>query len=116
MPPWGKGPVQGKIHNGPQYIENNFPKLDKFNHCKVERMTHDKKPEEVGVNILHKHDKLTDEEEFQKAREVHKLNSPYKESIGDNGATALYGLLATGILLVVYVLLRGRKKIVAKSN
>lgn len=33
MPPWGKGPVQGKIHNGPSYIENEFPLLDRFISC-----------------------------------------------------------------------------------
>lgn len=37
MPPWGNGPVQGKIYNGPQYIENNFPLIDKFLECTVER-------------------------------------------------------------------------------
>ena len=38
MPPWGEGPVQQKIHGHPEYIEENFPKTDKFNHCKVERL------------------------------------------------------------------------------
>lgn len=38
MPPWGKGPVQGKIHNGPQYIEENFPLIDRFTTCSVERL------------------------------------------------------------------------------
>lgn len=37
MPPWGKGPVQGKIYNGPKYIEDNFPLIDKFLECEVER-------------------------------------------------------------------------------
>lgn len=37
MPPWGKGPVQGKIHNGRQYIETNFPLTDSFDTCQVER-------------------------------------------------------------------------------
>eukprot|EP00533_Pseudo-nitzschia_delicatissima_P012870 CAMPEP_0197264016 /NCGR_PEP_ID=MMETSP1432-20130617/1541_1 /TAXON_ID=44447 /ORGANISM="Pseudo-nitzschia delicatissima, Strain UNC1205" /LENGTH=300 /DNA_ID=CAMNT_0042728609 /DNA_START=57 /DNA_END=959 /DNA_ORIENTATION=- len=37
MPPWGKGPVQGKIYNGPQYIEENFPLIDKFSTCTVKR-------------------------------------------------------------------------------
>lgn len=32
---WGKGPVQGKIYNGPQYIEDNFPLIDKFLECTV---------------------------------------------------------------------------------
>lgn len=37
MPPWGKGPVQGKIYNGPQYIEENFPLIDHFLECTVTR-------------------------------------------------------------------------------
>ena len=35
MPQWGKGPVQGKIHNNPDYIPNEFPLLDKFEKCTV---------------------------------------------------------------------------------
>jgi peptidyl-prolyl cis-trans isomerase A (cyclophilin A) len=38
MPPWGKGPVQGKIYNGPKYIEEGFPLIDKFLKCKVTRL------------------------------------------------------------------------------
>eukprot|EP00956_Cyclotella_meneghiniana_P010231 scaffold14139_cov74-Cyclotella_meneghiniana.AAC.3 len=39
MPPWGKGPEQGPIHSrGSSYIEENFPKLDKFNKCSVRRV------------------------------------------------------------------------------
>ena len=39
MPPWGKGPVQGKIHaNGAHYIEQEFPKTDRFTTCTVERI------------------------------------------------------------------------------
>jgi cyclophilin family peptidyl-prolyl cis-trans isomerase len=37
MPPWGKGPVQGKIHSGPHYIEDNFPLTDRFHNCSVDR-------------------------------------------------------------------------------
>ena len=39
MPPWGKGPQQGPIHNqGSSYIEENFPELDKFHTCDVKRV------------------------------------------------------------------------------
>ena len=39
MPPWGKGPQQGPIHNkGSSYIEENYPKLDRFNTCSVKRV------------------------------------------------------------------------------
>ena len=37
MPPWGKGPAQGKIYAGRSYIEDNFPLLDHFQSCTVER-------------------------------------------------------------------------------
>lgn len=37
MPPWGKGPVQGKIYGGPKYIEEGFPLIDKFLECTVTR-------------------------------------------------------------------------------
>lgn len=68
MPPWGKGPVQHKIYDGPSYIEDNFPETDKFHHCKVERLG------DGGANagdpmIVRKADGTTDEEEFHKARE-----------------------------------------------
>lgn len=35
MPPWGKGPVQGKIRQDPNYIKDEFPLLDKFTECTV---------------------------------------------------------------------------------
>jgi hypothetical protein len=38
MPPWGKGPVQGKIYNGPEYINENFPLIDSFEKCTVQRI------------------------------------------------------------------------------
>jgi len=36
MPPWGKGPVQGRVYSGPSYIEDNFPKTSRFETCTVE--------------------------------------------------------------------------------
>lgn len=36
-PPFGKGPAQGKIHSGRRYIEENFPLLDSFKTCTVQR-------------------------------------------------------------------------------
>lgn len=38
MPPWGQGPVQGKIHSGREYIDENFPLTDSFETCHVERL------------------------------------------------------------------------------
>lgn len=39
MPPWGHGPEQHKIRRGGlAYMEAEFPNLDKFIHCRVQRM------------------------------------------------------------------------------
>lgn len=38
MPPWGKGPKQGQIYSGPDYINDNFPLIDKFETCTVKRI------------------------------------------------------------------------------
>lgn len=38
MPPWGKGPIQAKIHDGPSYIQNEFPLTDSFKTCNVKRI------------------------------------------------------------------------------
>jgi hypothetical protein len=38
MPPWGHGPLQNKIHNGREYIDTEFPLLDSFETCTVERI------------------------------------------------------------------------------
>ena len=55
MPPWGKGPQQGPIRNqGARYIEENFPKLDKFETCTVTRVEDPRtnvKQQEGGVAV-----------------------------------------------------------------
>lgn len=37
MPPWGKGPEQDPIYEGPQYINEQFPLSDRFDTCEVTR-------------------------------------------------------------------------------
>jgi hypothetical protein len=55
MPPWGKGPVQGKIHSGPDYIRNEFPLTDAFEKCSVERVYREdaSKTEERELTDMH---------------------------------------------------------------
>lgn len=38
MPDYGNGPIQAKIHSGPEYIETDFPKLDRITTCTVQRV------------------------------------------------------------------------------
>lgn len=55
MPPWGKGPEQGPIHNkGSRYIEENFPLLDKFNTCQVRRVAEIPKEQPVVASNVRK--------------------------------------------------------------
>jgi hypothetical protein len=50
MPPWGQGPLQGNIYaEGAAYMEENFPKTDRFLECKVERET----GAQTGRNQIH---------------------------------------------------------------
>ena len=128
MPPWGKGPVQGKIHGHPEYIEENFPKIDKFVHCKVERLNVEEEKE-----IIYKEDMVTDEEAFAQAQELLKQDREllqvegkgvYKPHVLDQmglpgmsdpiqkyGGFAILTIMGIAVLLV-----NGRKKVEGKSN
>ncbi|KAL7576617.1 hypothetical protein ACA910_005555 [Epithemia clementina (nom. ined.)] len=68
-PPDGDGPEQDKIYNGPRYIEEHFPLLDKFKSCSVEIFRHgqagyavDRFAErEAPINTEEKEDELEEE-------------------------------------------------------
>ena len=110
--------MQGKIYGNPKYIGDNFPETDKFIHCKVERLNTDNEKEgEIGVNILRKEDHVTDEENFQKAREV-RMNSPFKQlsSQVGGGQALVYGGGVLGMVLLVLLAMKNRKKVASKSN
>lgn len=48
MPPWGAGPDPNEIfRQGSLYIETNFPLMDKFETCSVERIQSADKAEEL---------------------------------------------------------------------
>ena len=128
MPPWGKGPVQGKIHGHPEYIEENFPKTDRFKGCKVERLRQGGGPSETGAKqIIYKADKITDEEEFHKARnmlkeqhdQAHKIHRTalLRKELGKSTMMTYYGGIAVIVVVVIVILAVGRrKKVSSKSN
>ena len=126
MPPWGEGPVQQKIHGHPEYIEENFPKTDKFHHCKVERLN-------TGGNdapgkVVKKKDGTTDEEAYQKKRSMLKQNGdgdhmvdPNKGladgELGDAGNMGVYFvIMGIGLVLMAFLAYGRRKKISSKKN
>jgi hypothetical protein len=100
MPPWGEGPVQGRIHNGPQYIENNFPLTDKFEICQVERLG--------KGNIAKVKDAAETENEHQtQAKELpSKLRASRESHTSDEGIFGVIPIpLAQGIGLILLILL-----------
>ena len=141
MPPWGKGPPQGKVYQE-GYMEENFPLSDKFKHCKVERLKDEIMEEKVEAGVVHKEDKVTDEEEFAKAREglanneentennrqrdlhpalpnhLHKeqLAIPKMPGSDDEKSMTMAGILVLLVMAIAMVVVGRKKKVVSKSN
>jgi len=87
-PPDGDGPYQHKIYEGRSYIDTEFPKLDYFLHCSVDR-------EAVSVRAdgrEEEHFEIPEEEEEdddkidEKRYEEEEIDDD-KESYGDDGVT-----------------------------
>jgi cyclophilin family peptidyl-prolyl cis-trans isomerase len=77
MPPWGKGPQQGPIHNrGASYIESDFPLLDKFETCSVQRMNQSGAGVIKDVNVI----KQSDTEVIQDANVVKNVAAEIKKA------------------------------------
>lgn len=142
MPPWGKGPVQGKIHSGPQYIEENFPLIDKFLECTVERSESGSGDADVGENIGAKRPNSDDENANAKSNLNQKTEVPSSRAddgdddhdnflvpeskrklirMGNQNDDVSYRSLAipcvlVSLLLLLLVSIRGRNKVSAKMN
>mmetsp|Transcript_10701 Transcript_10701/g.29530 ORF Transcript_10701/g.29530 Transcript_10701/m.29530 type:complete len:158 (+) Transcript_10701:835-1308(+) len=144
MPPWGNGPVQGKIHGNPNYIAIEFPKLDRFETCEVRRMTPEDKraaaaaartaeevrdPESVvgaaaaavGADealteeAKKKHNMLSVNARKRLTEGVGKLRSKTKTAYEENGnQMILIAFLA--ISMIVYVSVKNRRKIASKTS
>eukprot|EP00804_Cyclotella_cryptica_P002092 CCRYP_006511-RA/>CCRYP_006511-RA protein AED:0.14 eAED:0.14 QI:0/-1/0/1/-1/0/1/0/248 len=118
MPPWGKGPQQGPIHNrGSSYIEENFPLLDKFDTCQVKRVSEIPKVKEEGAS-------LTNSGNVRKGgvnnnMEKAKIGSPLNAALSQSEKLPLVKLLILLAAAVVVILglglRRRRKKKVGKS-
>lgn len=129
MPPWGKGPVQGKIHNNPDYIPNEFPLLDKFETCTVTiqkpgelegGLTPEEEKEEqeldepadkeeeeeeegaVGRGELHAHRAAVEDntDDSPKTREQRQLKAAL-EAIGPFEDLVQVGVVVAGIIVMV---------------
>eukprot|EP00529_Nitzschia_sp_RCC80_P028153 CAMPEP_0113440066 /NCGR_PEP_ID=MMETSP0014_2-20120614/366_1 /TAXON_ID=2857 /ORGANISM="Nitzschia sp." /LENGTH=269 /DNA_ID=CAMNT_0000330849 /DNA_START=87 /DNA_END=896 /DNA_ORIENTATION=+ /assembly_acc=CAM_ASM_000159 len=124
MPPWGKGPAQGKIHGNPDYIKNEFPLIDSFIHCKTERFK-DGVPADSS-KVLKKEEGVSDEEEFQKQREAVEavaedvkigLRKSALGSSDDASTTFIVGAVVFGVAIAVILLLvRSSRKVTSKTS
>jgi cyclophilin family peptidyl-prolyl cis-trans isomerase len=125
MPPWGKGPEQGKIHGNPDYIPNEFPLIDSFIHCKTERLTNGGATD--TYKVLRKSDGVSDEEHFKKQRQAAqeagaegatiRLNKPSLESTDDPATILIAGAaVLAASLAVILLLFRSRQKVTSKTS
>jgi cyclophilin family peptidyl-prolyl cis-trans isomerase len=127
IPPFGEGPDQQKIHGHPEYIEKNFPLTDKILQCHVERIEggdiagelqldeeeerREKHLREKKPKIPERHRDLRNPEMFAAQRKI------MKESQESNTPVVAAGAMVVALVLgIIYMLLKGRKKILSKLN
>lgn len=96
MPPWGHGPLQGKIHEyGEAYIEEEFPKLDRFLECHVLRH---QPGDERRESLRHGEQKVA-------GKTHHQHNIHFNASVEEEGLTKLsWELLSCCLILFLGVL------------
>ncbi|KAL7516648.1 hypothetical protein ACHAWX_001640 [Stephanocyclus meneghinianus] len=116
MPPWGKGPQQGPIHNrGSRYIEENFPLLDKFNTCQVKRVLEMPKEKEEEAPVTSMSSVRKGGVKVDQA----KSTSPLNDTLSKKGQFPVIKLLlflgAAAVVILGLGLRRRRKKKVGKS-
>mmetsp|Transcript_15000 Transcript_15000/g.21883 ORF Transcript_15000/g.21883 Transcript_15000/m.21883 type:complete len:259 (+) Transcript_15000:199-975(+) len=101
MPPWGKGPEQGPIHaRGSAYIEEEYPLLDKFIHCSVERNPENDSPKEQ--NVVTKEEKVVTGGVAVDTREERNLRAP-KDNTQTHTQTSIF--LSFAFILIVFLVI-----------
>ena len=130
MPPWGKGPVQGKIHSGRSYIEENFPLIDKFLSCTVKRISDGE--DEGGSTDLNEEENGSEEDWSSTAVKREKLpaiglkeklktkfqtlRAQVHEPTGDNDLIRMAAVLAVILIAFMFKLAIRPKKAPSKSS
>jgi len=109
MPPWGKGPVQGKIRQeGVAYMEENYPLMDHFLEC------HLKKPIDSETHIRSIRDVTNDKAPQSPVLRVKTKNQPQSENLSTPMIVAVF--VAFCVLLKVVVSQFRGAKTVGKEN
>jgi hypothetical protein len=120
MPPWGNGPLQGKIRQGPDYIEDNFPLTDRFETCTVQRKSHEHEKDD--------HEKVANQEAASSsfrivsekktindhnASSTEKLTFAEKDGISPGGGSII--VVVVGISIIMWMI-RSRRKTLSKTS
>mmetsp|Transcript_21658 Transcript_21658/g.30571 ORF Transcript_21658/g.30571 Transcript_21658/m.30571 type:complete len:255 (+) Transcript_21658:76-840(+) len=110
MPPWGKGPVQGKIYSGRSYIDDNFPKSDYFLKCTIETPGSAKEVDDQPI------EKPVVEEVAKpvKIRAAKSVNSMMKNE--ESGYNTMYIAAVVFFFIAIVALILPRKKESSKRN
>uniref|UniRef100_A0A7S2MZS1 Peptidyl-prolyl cis-trans isomerase n=2 Tax=Helicotheca tamesis TaxID=374047 RepID=A0A7S2MZS1_9STRA len=120
MPPWGKGPQQGPIHQrGRKYIDEEFPLLDSFIKCSVHRYVGADSEGKINVEANEKEEVIDDGGETVGAREERNLRNK-KDSLGSHSQAEKMQIYASALivfLMFIYIFtIRVAKKKGRKSN
>lgn len=112
-PPFGKGPAQGKIHSGRRYIEENFPLLDYFKACTVERgvtpVEVKKWTEPKRIRDEHQHENKHHKKKFDSVPRLNDTRKQFRRSDTMTHMFAVFAIIVLVILLVFGYRRSGRK-------
>lgn len=108
MPPWGKGPLQGPIHNrGASYIESDFPLLDKFETCSVQR--------------IKQSDGNRDADEVNTSQKIIKANVVNKQELKEGASSPVVKVfilmsVMVGVIVALGYLRKKKRKVTNKTT
>jgi hypothetical protein len=126
MPPWGNGPVQGKIHGHPEYIDNDFPLTDKFLECHVERlggtspsanMVKEPERELKERKDRQRHRDMRTPEMLETQREIMmKEKAQMMNPPPTSTQVVAVAIVALGVIVIMFLMLKNRRKISSKTS
>jgi len=120
MPPWGNGPEQHKIRKGGKaYIEEEFPKLDYFIHCSVERVVGEIKDVEESIDVVYNQENRDIKNDVGSAsstthkKDDHKQPAENRTGLMDHIALPIFAAIT--VFFILSCLTRRKKKIMDKN-
>lgn len=120
MPPWGHGPEQHKIRKeGKAYIEEEFPKLDYFIRCSVERVVGEINDVEEPIDVVYNQENRDIKNDVGSAsstthkKDDHKQPAENRTGLMDHIALPIFAAIT--VFFILSCLTRRKKKIMDKN-